>query len=297
MSTPFTAAQKALIATGEDHSNTLAEWVGDAIKANSRKVVAKRHWYIQSPPGLGKTYTVQNAAKKNKTELVMVQGQTSLAAFVRSVAFAVYVNERINKSDRPLFFCVDDCDDLFIDKSALNVMKGVLDEERNVLSWEVDMTGQIQKYRKSESPTTKMIADALEHYQSDGGVGVQIPTNACIFIILSNKALASDKEAKAKPKLMHEAAIRSRVHYRPINIQGMEFWGWAAAVILKTNILGEEHKLDKRQKHILLQWMYDNWSNLPGTDLREVKSFAADMINHPNNYLERWNIRLERNAA
>jgi hypothetical protein len=105
----------------------------------------------------------------------------------------------------------------FIDRKSLNVTKGVLDEGegRNVLSWEVDMTGQIAKYRKSESPTTKLIADALQHYQSDGGLGVQIPTNNCIFIILSNKPLASDKEAKAKPKLSHGNAIRSRVEYRP----------------------------------------------------------------------------------
>jgi hypothetical protein len=293
VATRFSAEQKALIATGDLHSRTLTEWVSEAIKATKKRVIAKRHWYIQSPPGLGKTYTVQQAAKKSGTELVMIQGAASLAALVRSIALAVYRQRPSAKN--PLFFCVDDCDDLFIDRKSLNVMKGVLDEERNILSWEVDMSGQIAKYRKSDSAITKAMADALEHFQSDGGVGVQIPTDGCIFIVLSNRRLASDREAKAKPKLMHESAIRSRVNYRPINISGMEFWGWAASVILKTNILGVDHTLSAKQKQILLHWMYQNWEVLPGTDLREVRGFAAEMINHPDDYADRWQLRLETN--
>jgi hypothetical protein len=291
----FDKEQNRLITIGEKHSAALTEWVGEAIKSIDKKVVAKRHWYIQSPPGLGKTFTVQNAAKKHKTELVMIQGATSLAALVRQVALAVFLQKPTMKD--PLFFCVDDCDDLFIDKTSLNVMKGVLDEERNVLSWEKDMSGQIQKYRKSDSAITKMMADALTYFQTSGGVGIQVPTKNCIFIILSNKGLASDKDAKAKPKLMHESAIRSRVNYRPINIVGKEFWGWAAAIILKTNILGDEHTLNKEQKQILLQWMYKHWDSLPGTDLREVRGFAADMLNHESDYMERWDMRLERQCA
>ncbi len=289
----FTEEQKRLIEVGEKHSAALTEWVSDAILATNKKVVGLRHWYIQSPPGLGKTFTVQRAAETNKTELFMIQGETTIAALVRQVAFAVYMAEPSKKE--PLFFCIDDCDDLFIDRKSLNVMKGVLDGERNILSYEVDMTGQIQKYRKG-SPTTQLIADALEKYQSGGGVGVQIPTDNCIFIVLSNRPLASDKDARAKPKLGHEAAIRSRVNYRPINIRGMEVWGWAASVILRTDILGDEHKLSKDQKQILLQWMYENWDVLPGTDLRQVRSFAAEMLNH-NDYLDRWNMRLERDAC
>jgi hypothetical protein len=290
----FTAEQTELVAIGEKHSAALTEWVAEAIRTIKKKVVPKRHWYIQSPPGLGKTFTVQQAAKRIGTELVMIQGATSLAALVRGVALSVYLRQPT--PDDPLFFCIDDCDDLFIDKTSLNVMKGIFDNVREVLSWEVDMTGQIQKYRKSESVTTRTIADALEHFQTTGGVGVQIPMKDCIFIVLSNKPLASDKEAKKKPKLTHENAIRSRVIYRPINIVGKEYWGWAAAVILRTDILGTEHKLDKRQKYCLLQWMYDNWDVLPGNDLREVQEFAADMINHPNDFRKRWEMRLVRAA-
>jgi hypothetical protein len=290
----FSPEQNELIGKGRQHSAVLSEWVAEAIKAVDKKVVARRHWYIQSPPGLGKTYTVQNAAKRAKTELVMVQGAASLAAFVRQVAFAVYMRRPMKKS--PLFFCIDDCDDLFVDRTTLNVMKGVLDEERNILSWEVDMTGQIAKYRKADSPLTQEMAKALAHFQSDGGVGIQVPTDNCVFIVLSNKKLASDKEAKAKVRLMHEAAIRSRVNYRPINIVGMEYWGWAASTILRTDILGAEHKLTQAQKVSLLNWMYEYWTTLPGTDLREVRDLASDIINHPSDYQDRWNMRLERAA-
>jgi hypothetical protein len=286
------AEQKHLLAVGRAHGEALADYVTQAINTTKKKVVAKRHWYIQSPPGLGKTYTVQDVAKRTKTELVMIQGATSLAAFVRMVAFAVYVKKPTAKD--PLFFCVDDCDDLFIYKNNLNVMKGVLDQITNVLHYEKDMTGVIAKYRDAESATTKKVADALLHFQTDGGVGVTIPTDHCIFIILSNKALASEREAQAKPKLIHEAAVRSRLNYTPINVKDKEFWGWNAHVVLTSSILGKEFPLTKKQKEILLEWTYDNWERLPATDLREIGSLAAEMLNFPDDYVRRWKLRLNR---
>ena len=291
---PLSFEQKHLIELGSVHTQSLHDWVKEATQVVKKKVSPKRHWYIVSPPGLGKTYTIQTTAKANSIDLVMVQGATTLAAFVRKMALAVYVQKVLEKSKKPIFVCVDDCDDLFIDKTGLNVMKGILDNERNVLAWEVDMSGQIQKYRKSESPTTLMMADALEHYQSDGGLGIEVPMDDVIFIIASNKELASDQDAKKKPKLMHEHAVRSRVNYRPINVHGRELWGWAASVILSTDVLGPEHKLSIAQKHILLDWMYSNWERLPGTSLREVQEYAADMLNYPADYTDRWTMRLEK---
>lgn len=291
---PFSYEQDHLIKLGELHTQSLKDWVGEATQVVRKRVVAKRHWYIVSPPGLGKTFTVQRTAEEHGVELVMVQGATSIAAFVRKMAFAVYVHNEINKSKKPLFICIDDCDDLFTDKQNLNVMKGVLDNERNVLGWEVDMTSQIVKYRKSESTTTQLIADALEFYQSEGGLGVEIPTDCVCVIVLSNKILASDADVKAKPRLTHENAVRSRVNYRPVNISGKELWGWAASIIMKTDILGPEHKINLQQKHILLDWMFSNWDRLPGTSIREVQEYVADMLNHPTDYTDKWTMRLTK---
>lgn len=291
---PFSFEQKQLIEVGALHTQQLRDWVSEATQVVKKRVAPKRHWYIVSPPGLGKTYTVQRTAEQHKVELIAVEGATSLAAFVRKMAFAVYAHTVLNKSKKPLYVCVDDCDDLFMDKKSLNVMKGVLDNERNVLAYEVDMTSQIDKYRKSESETTQLIGEALSHYQSDGGLGVEIPMDQVVFIILSNKELAGDAEVKKKPKLMHESAVRSRVNYRPINVKDRELWGWAASVIMSSDVLGAEHKLSEAELHILLDWMFSSWDRLPGTSIRDVQEYAADMVNHPTDYSDRWSARLTK---
>ena len=63
---------------------------------------------------------------------------------------------------------------------------------------------------------------------------------------------------------------------------------------MSTDVLGAEHKLTVAQKHILVDWMFSNWERLPGTSLREVQEYAADMLNHPKDYSDRWAMRLER---
>ena len=84
------------------------------------------------------------------------------------------------------------------------------------------------------------------------------------------------------------------MNYRPINAAGKDMWGFAASVLLNSDILGDEHKLTEAQKHILLDFMYSNWDKMPGTDLRSITEYAADMINSPSDYIDRWTMRLEK---
>jgi hypothetical protein len=288
---PFDIQQNGYIKTGEVNLANLKEWVNSACQVTKKAVVVKRHWYIASSPGLGKTYTVLRTCEEAGIEPVLIQGDISLPAFTRKMAYACY-ERYLTKSKKPIIAVVDDCDSLFSSKDALNVMKGILDLEREVLSYEKDMTGQIKRYREASSEITRMTADAIEHFQTPGGLGITIPMENVIFIFLTNRELATIPEAQKKPKLIDEAAVRNRVQYKRIPDQGLQLWGYNANVILTSDILGDEHKLSNAQKHILLDWMYTNWDNLQSTTIRDVMDLAAAMINHPDCYTDHWNQHL-----
>jgi hypothetical protein len=288
---PFDINQRGFINTGAINLANLKEWVRSALQVTKKTVVVKRHWYIASSPGLGKTYTVLKTCEEAGIDPVLIQGDISLPAFTRKMAYACYV-QQMTKSDKPIIVVVDDCDSLFANKDGLNVMKGILDLEREVLSYEKDMTGQIKRYREANSETTRLIACAIEHFQTQGGLGISIPMQNVIFIFLTNRDLATLQEAQKKPKLIDEAAVRNRVQYKRIPDRGRDLWGYNANVILSSDILGDEHKLSEPQKMILLDWMYTNWDNLQSTSIRDVMDMAATMINHPTDYVDHWNQNL-----
>lgn len=286
---PFSREQLALIENGNKLSSQLASRVEKAFNLRPLKVEVKRHTYIMSPPGAGKTFAVEAIAKKHRITLLKIQGVESMSAFVQKIAVAVH---SLDKKDS-LVVWIDDCDSLFMDRDSLNIMKGVLDEERNVLSYGKNLTTQIMIYEKSSSQVDQLRAAALRHFQSAGSVGVEIPTSQLRFVITSNKALTPPNSALTSPVKMNEAAIRDRVSYVQFDLTAKESWGWVASVLLNNDLLG----LNKSQKQTLLHFMWINLFQLSSTSMRTVKDLAAAMINHPAAYYDFWETELISSRA
>jgi AAA+ superfamily predicted ATPase len=286
---PFSGEQKYYLDTGKKNAERLGHVVQTALGISKKKYEVKRHSYIYSPPGAGKTFTVQTEATKAKIEMVKIQGASSLNALTIRIATAVYSIPKGN-----IIVWVDDCDTLFMDEKGLNIMKGILDEERNVLSWNVNLTNQILTYEKSTNENDLLKAAALRAFQTEGGVGVEIPTDRVRFIITSNKNLCPPADIhtrKGSKKInMHEAAIRDRVNYEEFELSSKESWGWIAAVLMANKVLD----LNQGQKQLLLDWMWDHWDKLPANSMRAVKDRAAEMLNHPNDYPDYWNSILRK---
>ena len=287
---PFTSEQQYYIDRGDKLAEALQQTAARALGVAKQKVQVKRHAYIYSPPGAGKTFTVQATADRNKVKLVKIHGAASMNFFVTSVACAAYCAD-----GKEVVVWIDDCDSLFMETENLNVMKGALDDERNVLAWGKNMTAQISTYEKSENPGDQLKAAALRSFQPEGSVGVEIPTNNIRFVVTSNKSLQSPNSDLKTAKKMHEAAIRDRVNYVEFDIDDKESWGWVASVFLNNDVFKEKtHKLTKEQKHILLDWMWTNWKRLPATSMRAVKDYAAIMINNPKDYPDHWSLTLRK---
>lgn len=286
---PFTSEQEYFITQGDKLSDELTLRALQALGVNKSPNETKRHAYIFSPPGAGKTFTVQAVADKHKIKPIKIQGVSSLNAFVTHMAVAVYL-----RPTGDIIVWVDDCDSLFMEADGLNLMKGAMDEERNELSWGKNLTAQIMSYEKSSQPNDLIRAAALRSFQPEGGVGVVIPTDRVRFIVTSNKKLTkpTDPKAMTNAKKMHESAICDRVAYKEFDISDKESWGWIASVLMKNNILG----LKKEQKQILLDFMWNSWSKLPSGSMRAVKEYASWMLDHPKDYPDRWNLTLTRSA-
>jgi hypothetical protein len=283
---PFTTEQKYLITQGDKLTEQLNGKVKQALGLSPGLVEVKRHHWIYSPPGAGKTFTVQTTADKAKVKLLKIQGAASISAIVTQLAVAAYVNK-----DKPVVVWIDDCDSLFMDSESLNVMKGALDEDRNMMAWNKNMTNQINTYLKGDD-LDLLKAEALQHFRPEGSVGIEVPTNNMRFIVTSNKDLTAPNSPKINKskRLMDEAAIRDRVNYHSFDLDNKHSWGWVASVLLANPILN----ITDEQKHDLLDWMFINWTKLAATSMRAVKELAADMINHPDSYPDHWQLKLMR---
>lgn len=284
---PFTTAEDFLISQGKLFTEDLQNKILAGLGLSQLEYETKRHCYIYSPPGAGKTFTVKTLAEHNNIKLHEIMGVASISAVTAKLATAVYLAK-----GKPITVWIDDCDSLFTDADSLNIMKGALDAERNVWSYNKNLSNTIINYINSEDRNLQLIGNALQSFVVPGNVGIEIPTDNVRFIITSNLQL-SPSSALRKPdkpfwkppaKLMHEAAIRSRVQYEAFNLDNDQSWGWLASVVMTNPILD----LTEAQKHILLDWMHTNWARLPDPSMRAVKEYAAKMLNFPETYTTLW---------
>ena len=91
--------------------------------AAARAVTNKDHTYIYSPPGLGKTYTIEDEFNKNAANWVPIKGNTSLWGFITDIAMIV-----ANKDDSDIIVFIDDCDTLLTQTDSINTMKIALND-------------------------------------------------------------------------------------------------------------------------------------------------------------------------
>jgi hypothetical protein len=251
----------------------------------SNRAETKKNMMLWSPPGAGKTITVKGVIDANELEVVKYHGRASLNSFVIKMAKAAYVNQDADVI--PVW--IDDCDAFFSDKPSLDFMKLVLDTNEPVISWDVNMTGEIAKaenYGKRTGDFT--IANALKHF-NNGGVGVEIPGDQFRFIITTNKKLASKQDLHKKKINIDEHAVRDRCKWRGFDINNDEAWGWMASVMLTDNVFAEDgFELSPLQMFQLLQIFYTNWSNLNANSMRTVKEAGAMLYNNPDAFADEF---------
>ncbi len=241
--------------------------------------------YIYSPPGLGKTFTVNQFLKNSEMIHFPVSGNTSMFAFGIQLAVINYENfERL-----PIIIHVDDCDEIFKNDQNCNTMKKLLDEENRFI------------YEKSLSSQWGNMSDlqraAIKHFSEEGKFGFNVPTDNMRFIFTSNFQLPMDDEvAEARKKskgkailLAHRNAIRSRCKVADFDLTQEEHWGWIADVVLSERFLSSE-KISLIEKEAILNFVWINWLFLKERSIRLIEKMVVAMRQFPETFKKVWEI-------
>jgi hypothetical protein len=249
---------------------------------NSSQDAAYPHTYIYSPPGLGKTHSVNTYLRENEILYFELSGAVSMFAF--GVALATirykYPNEKIVIS-------VDDCDGIFKTEENINIMKNILSGLRK-FSYQKSVQGLLGNLSNIQQA-------AVEHFSSKERLGFEIPCENFIFVFTSNFRLPTDDEViSAREKggnqnirKVHLNAIRSRCKTMDFELDKETHFGWIADVLLNENIQPE---LKEDQKNEILLWVFNNWKRMTERSIRTIEKMAQSIIDEPEDYLTIWDI-------
>jgi hypothetical protein len=242
-----------------------------------------KDYYIYAPPGLGKTFMVQEYLSNSEINCYPVSGNISMYAFGVSLAVVGYMTP----SDKKIVIHVDDCETLFENSNNVNVMKKILDTDR-VFVYEKSLQSQ----RSSLNDIQK---DAIDFFSEPGKMGFKVPTNNMTFIFTSNKRLPYDNEvemarAKGRSKanyLAHLNAIRSRVHVADFELTKNEFWGWISSVVIESDCLNDYEPTPEEICEVL-DFLFHHWGHFKEKNIRTVEKMFSVMRDFPETYERVW---------
>lgn len=276
----FSRTQTQAIENGASKRNRLKKLAEKA--AYSSIDASYPHTYIFSPPGLGKTFTVNKSLEEAGIEHYTISGNISMFSFGISLAV---INHSIPKNE-VVVIVVDDCDEILKNAANINIMKNVLSGNK-VYSYEKSLQSQWNNLSELQQ-------EAILAHSNDSRMGFEVPTDRFVFIFTSNFKLATDDEVKeARDKgqqkavlLAHLNAIRSRCKPADFQLDDNEQWGWIADTILNEDCID----VSEEDKIILLDWMYNNWDNMNERSIRTAEKMAEAMIDDPTGYRDDWEI-------
>jgi hypothetical protein len=249
--------------------------------AAARAVTNKDHTYIYSPPGLGKTYTIEDEFNKNAANWVPIKGNTSLWGFITDIAMIV-----ANKDDDDIIVFIDDCDTLLTQTDSINTMKIALND--GVLEYKKALGAQYAMLEEDQQI-------AIDKFRQEGRTGVSIPLDGIKFIWASNYKLADQQDsANAKSdrqvqRCMHEEALRRRMRTLDYDVTGDIKWGWIADCVLNETppSMVNAQRVELEQ---IVAWMHSNWAALKEHNISIAEKLYDEMVQDPDGYLTIWEL-------
>lgn len=231
--------------------NVMNRMVGGMVEGNIRSLI------VYGAPGIGKTYDIEKILEKAKRE------QGIEYSMIKGTASAPGLYQALYRARQGGVVVLDDCDSIFNDEQAFNIMKSALDScDRRILSW-----------RKMSSWVYD--ANRVDNAEDDGeteDLGERVPNEfefagGVIFITNVNFAEKIAKDTRLSP---HFSALMSRSLYLDLTLTSMR----ARTIRIRDVFMGSMSKLEKlstAQAEEILGFVMDNRERFQELSLRTVK--------------------------
>lgn len=247
-------------------------YIGSDGEKSVLKNKKSQHYYIYGPSGIGKTHNMEKELEKSGIPFYIISGNISMWSFAVNLACI-----KANHPDEKVVIVIDDCDELLKDGKSVNQMKELLD--KGIFSY--------NKKPQMHMLTSEHQKECVEQCMSDDKMGFQVKCENFTFVITSNFQLPYDSTPREMMEknggnitprisyLNHLTAIRGRMMVKDISLTWEEKWGNIAEVLMND---GGCNFLNDQQKIYLLDWMWNNWSEMTETSIRTAEKMARVMI-------------------
>lgn len=215
-----------------------------------------RSMIVSGPPGLGKSFTIEDITNKYQNRggrVVIFKG------FVRATGLYKLLYNYSRKGDVVVF---DDCDSVFLDMDALNLLKAACDTtETRTLNWGAE---------------TRMTDDD----------GVVLPNSfdfhgAVVFITNYDFDWAISREHRLAD---HFSALISRSHYIDMAMKSQRDYLVRIRQVVDGGMLKKSHSLTQWEQKGIVDFIFDNADKFRELTLRAVLKLADLYKVNPNNW-------------
>lgn len=228
--------------------DTLREMASAMIEGNNRAMV------VSGAPGIGKTYTTQtmleHSEKKGKIKFKLVKG------FMTATQLYALLFEMRHPN---CIIVVDDCDNIFYNDDALNLLKAALDTSET----------RLISYRASNVTA------------NDGSESGEELPNEFIFegsmIFNTNIDFHAFLAAGRNRVTPHIEALMDRSFYLDMKLHGPRALAlWIRHMLVENKMLqGHPHGMTAEQSKEILEWLMVNRNLIPRLSLRTAVKAAA----------------------
>jgi len=222
-----------------------------------------RGMVVTGPPGVGKTYGVEQVLEKDSL-FDMMASRPMRHTFVKGAMSALGLYTTLyNFRDSKNIVVLDDCDTILFNEDALNILKAALDScTKRKICWNTDSS----LLRREGVPS---------QYEFNGSV-----------IFITNLKFDNMRQTKIKD---HLEAILSRCHYLDLTLDTTRDKLLRIKQIAREGGLFDTKGLTKIQEQEIIEFMYENKNKLREISLRMAQKIA-DLRNMDKN---RWKVLTE----
>jgi hypothetical protein len=222
-----------------------------------------RGMVVTGPPGVGKTYGVEQVLEKDSL-FDMMADKPLRHTFVKGAMSAIGLYSKLYEyKDSKNILVLDDCDTILFNEDALNILKAALDScKKRKISWNTDSN----LLRREGVPSS---------FEFNGSV-----------IFITNIKFDNMRSTKIKD---HLEAILSRCHYLDLTLDTTRDKLLRIKQIAREGGLFDTKGLTKIQEQEIIEFMYENKNKLREISLRMAQKIA-DLRNMDSN---RWKVLTE----